>query len=346
MNVLFNISHPAHVHLFKHAIRDVQSRGHDTKVLSRHREVVTELLDEYGIEHDPISTRTDTTLGLVTEMAAREFRSIRACRSFRPDVVVSRLDMTAIHAAQLAGAEAIVFHDTEVASGIARANMPFIDQIHTPTELAVDLGEKHRRYDSYQELAYLHPDRYAPDPDQLRSAGVAVDEDYYVLRFVGWDAHHDRDQAGLSVEMKREMVAYLEEIGDVYVTSESTLPADLEPYRLELPPHLIHDLMYYADLYAGDSQAMAAEAAILGTPAIRSNSFCGADDMSKFVELDAEYGLLRSFRDEERAFEELKTLCADPTVEETWMQRRDAMLEEKIDLTDYILAAVYEQEGT
>lgn len=345
MNVLFNISHPAHVHLFKHAIRNVQSAGLDTQVLSRHREVVTELLDRYGIKHEPISARKDSPLGLITEMIGREYRAIRACLSFQPDVVVSRLDLTAIHAAQASGAESIIFHDTEVSSSIARANMPFIDQIHTPSELSVDFGEKHQRYDSYQELAYLHPDRFSPNKESLLSEGVSVDDNYYVLRFVGWDAHHDRNQAGLSSEMKHEMVAYLNEIGDVYITSESELPAALEPHRLEAPPHLIHDLMYYADLYIGDSQAMAAEAAILGTPAIRSNSFCGDDDMSKFVELEEEYGLLQSFRDEDRAFEELKTLCADLSVKETWKERRDSMLEEKIDLTAYILDAVYNQGG-
>lgn len=342
MKILFNISHPAHVHLFKYAIREVQSAGHETKVLSRHRGVITGLLDNYGIEHEPISKRKGSTRALVTEMAVRECRAIKSCLSFRPDVVVSRLDMTAIHAAQVTGAESIIFHDTEVSSNIARANMPFIDQIHTPSGLGVDFGEKHQRYDSYQELAYLHPNRFSPNTDQLLSEGVNVDERYFVLRFVGWDAHHDRNHAGLSSRMKHMIVDYLENIGDVFITSESELPASLERYRFELPAHLIHDLMSFADLFIGDSQAMAAEAATLGTPAIRSNSFCGNDDMSKFIELGEEYGLLRSFQDEDRAFEELKNLSTDPSIKETWKNRKKSMLEDKIDLTAYILENIYD----
>jgi len=43
--------------------------------------------------------------------------------------------------------------------------------------------------------------------------------------------------------------------------------------------------LYYANVYIGDSQTMATEASVLGTPAIRSNSFAEGSDMSNFREL-------------------------------------------------------------
>ena len=46
----------------------------------------------------------------------------------------------------------------------------------------------------------------------------------------------------------------------------------------------------------GDSQTMATEAALLGTPAIRSNSFVGENDMTNFKVLENNYGLLRNVR--------------------------------------------------
>ena len=70
------------------------------------------------------------------------------------------------------------------------------------------------------------------------------------------------------------------------------MPDDLIKYKLPTPASSIHDVLSSADLYIGDSQTMAAEAALLGTPAIRSNSFVGPNDMSNFKVLQEQYGLL------------------------------------------------------
>ena len=61
----------------------------------------------------------------------------------------------------------------------------------------------------------------------------------------------------------------------------------------------MHLALQNAALYIGDSQSMATEAALCGTPAIRYNSFVGEDDMSNFIILE-EYGMLyniNSFED-------------------------------------------------
>jgi len=64
MKAHFDVGHPAHVHLFKHAIDEVEARGHDTLVTSREKEVTTSLLDAYGIDHVPISKKGTTTFDL------------------------------------------------------------------------------------------------------------------------------------------------------------------------------------------------------------------------------------------------------------------------------------------
>jgi predicted glycosyltransferase len=40
---------------------------------------------------------------------------------------------------------------------------------------------------------------------------------------------------------------------------------------------------------------MTTEAAVLGTPAIRCNSFVGKRDMGNFIELEKKYGLIFNF---------------------------------------------------
>ncbi|WP_254270972.1 DUF354 domain-containing protein [Haloarcula marina] len=337
MNVHFEVGHPAHVHLFKHAIWELQDRGHETFVTAREKEVTTDLLDAYDIDYKVLSRQADSTPKLILEWAVRELKLIRAIRQFDSDVVVSHLSPVAAQAAKLTGTPSVTFTDDEVETRtLAKLTVPFTSRICTPACFELDYNGKHRRYDGYHELAYLHPDRFEPDPEPLREAGVTVDEPYYVLRFVSWAAHHDVGQSGFSNAAKQELVEYLSERGQVYITSESPLPAAFEEYRLPVPPETIHDLLYYADGYVGDSQTMAIEAGVLGTPAVRSNSFVGDDDLSTFRELE-EWGLVYNIRDENEAVEKVKSLVESPETAAEWDYRRERLLEERVDVTDVVV---------
>ncbi|WP_255192410.1 DUF354 domain-containing protein [Natronobeatus ordinarius] len=345
MKVLFDIGHPAHVHLFKHAISELKSEGHDTCVLSRDKEITIALLNGYEIKHNPLSAMGSRKFSLITEWTKREYHTIKIARSYDPDIVLSVASPPAAHAAKIVGCPKIVFNDSEPAHLQSKLAHPFADRICTPANFDADIGKKQERYDGYHELAYLHPDRFDPNPDALRENGVELDNQYSVLRFVSWGAHHDVGHSGFSRDAKRELVSLLSEHGDVYITSESPLPTEFEAYRLPIPPERMHDLLYYADLYAGDSQTMATEAAILGTPAVRSNSFAGDGDMSNFVELEEEYGLLYSRSDENETIEIIRELLADPNVKDSWQEKRERLIDDKIDVTEYMLEQIFELGG-
>ncbi|MDS0281778.1 DUF354 domain-containing protein [Haloarcula onubensis] len=337
MRVHFEVAHPAHVHLFKHAIRELQARGHRTLVTAREKEVTTELLDAYDIDYEVLSAQRETTPGLILEWALRELKLIRTIRRFDSDVVLSHINPVAAQAARVTGTPSVIFTDDEVATrGLSKLTLPFTSRVCTPACFEMDFGDKHRRYDGYHELAYLHPDRFEPDPEPLRDHGVAVDEPYYVLRFVSWAAHHDVGETGISRAGKRELVDYLSARGEVYITSESPLPEGFETHRLPVPPERIHDLLYYADGYIGDSQTMALEAGILGTPSIRTNSFVGNKDLSTFRELES-HGLVYNLNEERAAIEKLKGFVEDPDIAAKWERRRSQLLAEREDVTDVVV---------
>lgn len=345
MNVHFDVGHPAHVHLFKNAIDELQARGHETLVTSRRKEVTTDLLDAYGIDHRPISEQGDSSLALATELVVRAARLVRTIRSFGSDVVVSHINPSAAQAAWLTGAKSVVFNDDEAAAKVGgRITHPFATAVCTPSTYRLDLGEKHRLYDGFHELAYLHPDRFTPDPAVLQRAGIDPDDPYYVLRLVSFRAHHDVGHSGFSPRGAGRLVDRLSEHGAVYVTSEDGLPPAYEEYQLPVAPKSIHHLLAFADLYVGDSQTMATEAAVLGTPAIRSNSFAADEDISIFRTLDAEYGLVRSIGDEEAAIERAVEMATDPTAGERWERRRQNLLDDTEDVTDFMIDVI-ETEG-
>ncbi|MWV40040.1 DUF354 domain-containing protein [Natrialba sp. INN-245] len=343
MNVLFCASHPAHVHLFKNAIDQLRRDGHEVLVASREKDLTIDLLEAYELPHQPLWREGGSLMGHGVELVKYEVRLLRLARQFDPDVVVSRLNPAAAHVSSVLRCPNVVFDDdSEVAQLVGKLTNPFSDVICTPADFEVDLGSRQRRYDGFHELAYLHRDWFEPDPSVLSEFGIDVDEQYFVLRFVSWGAHHDVGQGGLSREMKRTIVSELAERGSVYITSEDPLPDEFEEYRLPIPPEHIHQLLYHADLYVGDSQTMATEAAVLGTPSVRSNTFAGGDDMSNFVTLEEEYDLLYSTGDEDRALELVRDLSTRTDIQEVWKQKRNKLLDDKIDVTQFMLDVIAE----
>lgn len=345
MRVVVTIQHPAHVHFYRHVVDLLEEHGHEVHVFARENDLAVPLLEEYGIEHEVLAGSQDSLVDLAKVQLTYEYRLFRRAREIEPDVMTAIGGVAVSHVASVVDARSVVFIDNE---GVAshRITTPFADVVCTPRRFEDDYGEKHRRYDGYHELAYLHPERFDPSPNRLREHGVDPDERYFVLRFRTWDALHDVGEAGLSREGKERLVSFLADRGDVYVSSSEPLPASIEPYRLPVPPHLVHDLLYYADCYAGDSATMATEAAVLATPAVRVQSFADrSSDMSNFVELEEEYGLLRSTPDEDEAFEIVRDLVADPNARSTWRDRRERLVDEKIDVTSFVAELLAREAG-
>jgi hypothetical protein len=123
----------------------------------------------------------------------------------------------------------------------------------------------------------------------------------------------------------------------VLITSEGKMDQELEKYRVRVSPEKIHDLLYYAQMFIGDSQTMTTEAAVLGVPAIRCNSFVGKDDMSNFIELEEKYNLIFNFSDSEEALKKALELIQISGLKNEWSKKREKLLGDKIDVTAFIV---------
>ena len=112
------------------------------------------------------------------------------------------------------------------------------------------------------------------------------------MRFVKWDAWHDTQLVGgFSLEQKRELIKRLSKHLRVFISSESELPADLEPYRIQIPIERMHDVQAAATLFVGESATMASESVCLGTPAIY------IDEVGRgYTDEEAREGLLWMYR--------------------------------------------------
>jgi predicted glycosyltransferase len=115
------------------------------------------------------------------------------------------------------------------------------------------------------------------------------------------------------------------------------LVGDLEKYELKVSPEKMHDVLYYARLLFCDSQTMATEAGVLGTPAVRCNSFVGVNDMGNFIELENKYGLIYNFSDENKALSCALSLLKTPDIKTEWVKRQKILLNDKIDVTAFMI---------
>lgn len=301
MRVLFDIVHPAHVHFYRHLHDSLRAEGHDVHVVARDKEVTLPLLDAFGMPHAWTGhAGTKTTAARAAELVTRDLALTRAARRFRPDVVLTR-NPAGVHAGRLVGAWTVYDSVDGRAAGVHfRLGAPLAHVITSPTWLDEDYGPRHRRYRGPKELAYLHPSRFRADPGIRDELGVAADRPLFVLRFVANDAVHDAHTVGLDAGQRAGLVGRLQALGHVVISSEEPLPADLEPLRFRLGPERIHHVLAAADLFVGDSGSMAAEAGVVGTPALRLSSWVGPV-RGYLGRMERDYGLVRCFTPEARA---------------------------------------------
>lgn len=344
LEIVITVQHPAHVHFFRNIIEKLERLGHEVTVFARKKDITERLLQLYNIPYTILAGQADSLLGLIKVQLTYERRLYSAARRIRPDLMMAIGGVAVSHVSKLVNATSIIFVDNEdVLSNYV--SCPFADVVCTPERFESEYGSNHVRYPGYHELAYLHPDEFEPDPRLLENYGVDPEESFSVVRLVGWNAHHDVGKSGFSEADRRHLLSTLDEYGKVYITSESELPPEYERYRLPVPPHLIHHLLYYADLYVGDSQTMATEAAILGTPAVRSNSFVGSGDMSNFIEIERKYDLLYSISDGAAAIETAERLLRDPSTKAVWAEKRAKLFEDKINVNRFVVDLIEESVG-
>ena len=136
MKVLFDMVHPADVHFFRYAIRQLQQRGDKICVTSREKDVTRELLDDFSINHTRISRKGDGAIGLFLELLARDINLYRVARTFRPDIIV-RIMSRVMCAAPLFMISSSVPDRFRVSGGSGPAH----GDSHAGTRLPVSLGE-------------------------------------------------------------------------------------------------------------------------------------------------------------------------------------------------------------
>ncbi len=78
--LLFDIVHPAHVHLFKNVIRHFQEKGHRVVVISRAKDVANVLLEHYHIDFLSLSRAGSKPWDMLLELLRRDLGVLKLHR--------------------------------------------------------------------------------------------------------------------------------------------------------------------------------------------------------------------------------------------------------------------------
>ena len=336
MKIVIDFGHPAHVHYFKHFIKEMTDNGHEIMCFARERYPIQELLNAYGIETINRGRGSNKLVGKALNFFRVVWFIYYHSRKFKPDILMSFSGIYTTFAAVLLGAKAISLDDTETASKVQYICRPFIDLVLTPACYHLELGKRHIRFPGTLDMAYLHPDRYTPDDSVLRELGVEKGEKFAIVRFVSWNAHHDVGCKGMTLANKIRLVKELSGIMRVFVTSEGAVPDELREHQCSISPEKMHDALYFAHLIAGESGTMSSEAAILGTSAVFINNA-----RLGYLEFLSDIGLISMYtdssQDQERAILKAIEIAKNDHLKEENNKVIQGSLSKMIDFSSFLV---------
>lgn len=339
MRILIDIGHPAHVHYYRNLAKELENRGHMVFWTVKEIPVAKKLLTHYGFKYKVLPRKSDSLLGKILIQLYYDIIVLMFCHKNKIDIAIGT-SVTVAHISKISKVKSIIFDDDDdgVQPLVTKYVNPYANTLLSPASL---LGKRRRKdtiyYSGYHELSYLHPKWFKPDIEVLKEFGILPDGTFFILRFNAFKAHHDAGVKGLTLVQKLRLIEVLKPHGKIYITTEREIEPELKQFKLKVEPEKIHSLMAFATMFIGDSQTMTSEAAVLGVPSLRCNSLVGS--ISYLEEEEHKYGLTFGYKPENftEMLLKLRQLLENPSLKDEFQERRQKMLSEKIDVTQFWL---------
>lgn len=291
MNVLLVTGHPAQVHNFRHLRSELLSKGHQVFWLASDKDISKYLLQCYDINYSLLGKPGKSIFSKFITLIKNSFFVMNFIKRNKITMVCSRVSPYVSLACFFLRVPHIALTDTETAGFYDKIFGRLVSALFTAKSFKRQLRSDQIRYDGNIELFYLHPNRFKPSDNAHRLLGIDHGTPFVVLRFVSWDAYHDKGLNGFSDENKMKAAQEFSKYARVFITSEKELPPALEEYRIKIPPERMHDILASATLFFGESATMASESAVLGTPGIF------LDNVGRgYTDEESQFGLVFNFK--------------------------------------------------
>lgn len=268
--------------------------------------------------------------GMLFELLRRDAQLFSLDRKERFDLAFGTSVSIGHISCMSAKMKSVVFceDDDDVIPLQAWISYPFSDYICVPDCLRYKRWTRKRvHHNSYHKLAYLHPENFRPDQSVLFKYDLRPGQ-YVVARFSSLCANHDLSAQGISSQAWSQILERISKF-KVIKSVEGERSHKIQPWDM-------HHLLAFAKMIISDSQTMTVEAAVLGVPAIRINTFIGRSTV--IDELEKKYCLALGFLPTQidLALEAISKI-ANNDLSGEWQARRRKMLEDKCDFNQWMI---------
>ena len=345
MKLLFSLNHPAHYYLFKYIMLGFRKKGHEVKIVIRQKDILEKILKSEGQDYTIINEKKKRknifsiiTKGII-ELIMQDINLYKQVKKYKPDFLLGT-DISITHIGSLMGIPSFVFNedDYEINRLFCLSSYPLADYIIAPEYTSVgSYQNKKIPYNGIQKMAYLNPKYFNPNSNVLNELNLEIGEVFFIIRLISLTSGHDIEgkHSGINKVLLNRLILELEKKGKVFITSEDHLSREHQKYQAKIPSNKMHELMYHASLFIGDSQSMCAESGILGTPFIRFNDFVGKIEYLNDLENKYHLGWGVKTNESERIFSIINKLFSIPDYKTKWRKRKIKLFKEKIDLPTF-----------
>ncbi|MBN1639301.1 MAG: DUF354 domain-containing protein, partial [Ignavibacteriales bacterium] len=321
MNIVIDIGHPGHVHLFRNFAKTMISKNNKVVFFVREKECELDLLKHYKLDFYNLGKHRKTKMGKIFGLLLFPFLMLIKLIRFKPDMFLSHGSIYLAIVSKLFFKPHISFEDTGNMEQI-RLYKPFSDVILTSDVFPHNYGKKQIRYKGHHEIAYLHPNQFKVKK---------IEGDYAIIRLVSWNASHDIGQTGISDELLIEVIKILEENNiKVLISGESNLPKAFLKYKINIKPSEMLAYLANARVLLSEGATMAMEAAVLGTPAVYINTLraTNCEDVSQ-------WGLCKIAQNNQEIIDYVKDVINND--KNSYIDKSKEFLNTKIDVTNFLV---------
>ena len=338
--ILVYFGHPAQYLFMREAIKQLQSNGLKVKIVIKTKDVLEDLVKSDGFEFTNIlkKKRGSSKFSIILSLLKRNLKLIPIILKFRPNLMIST-DATIAQLGKVFGIQRITIteDDYNIIKPLANVSYPITNYILCPEVCSVGRFEaKKIGYKGYMKLAYLHPKIFKYQTSIVDSYNLP--KKYALIRLAQLTAFHDKGIKGISNFFLDELIKILLKKNIIpVISSEYNLGEKYNKYILSINPKDIHHILKKASILICDSQSMSVEAAMLGTPSLRYSSFAGK--ISVLEELELKYQLTYGFSigKDKNLIDKLNEILNIVNFEEEFEKRRQVMLDDKINVTEFLV---------
>jgi predicted glycosyltransferase len=330
-NILFDINHPAQVHLFKNLIYHFQN-SHNVVLNIRDKDI---LIDLSKVLFDKINiNQIGHGHGFWGNLKALliAMKNILKLNSNHDFHIMIGTSIPIALLTPIIKANTFNFNedDDNIVPIYKWSVHPFATRTINPDCLKItNCKSKRVSHPSYHELAYLHPNNFYPDESLLKKYDLNK-KNFVILRINSLKAYHDVGAKGISNVLYLKIKELLKNY-TIIESRENSKTHQIEPWDM-------HHILAQAKMIISDSQTMTIEAAVLGVPAVRINSFIGKSTVIDELEQN-KYKLAYGYypNQEEEALKTIEYLAINSEVDNLWQKRRQIMLADKCDLNQWMI---------